>query len=231
MKKQEEEYTQAVQDYLKTIYKLQVDENPVSTTSIAKELDISGASVTGMLKRLSTMESKTSKKLLVDYNSYKGVRLTDAGINEALSILRRHRLIELFLKKFLGFSLAKVHNESCNLEHHVSEEFIEKIDEILGRPTFSPLGNPIPTKDGFVPESTALALSLVELNRTYIVTRISDDLQEMVAYFEEMGFLPGLKIKLLTRAPFNGPMSIEYNGKESIIGYEIAKNIFVDPVK
>lgn len=230
MKNPEDDYTQAVQDYLKTIYKLQVDDNPVSTTNIAKELKISGASVTGMLKRLSTMESHTTKKMLVDYNSYKGVRLTEAGIQEALSILRRHRLIELFLKNSLGFSLAKVHNESCNLEHYVSEEFIERIDEILGHPSYSPLGNPIPTKDGIMPESNAHALSEVEINNDYIVRRISDDNQEMVAYFEEMGFLPGLKIKLLSRAPFNGPMNIQYNGKDTVIGYEIGKNIYVEPV-
>ncbi|MDX9790506.1 MAG: metal-dependent transcriptional regulator [Candidatus Kapaibacterium sp.] len=223
-------YTKAVEDYLKTIYKLQVDENPVSTTQIANELGISGASVTGMLKRLSEMRSKhDNNRPIVDYNSYKGVRLTEEGELEALNILRRHRLIELFLKNSLGFSLAKVHEESCNLEHCVSDEFIDKIDEILGYPKYSPLGNPIPTKDGTVPPDNSKPLTNVELNNDYEILKIADDNKEMVAYFEEMGFVPGLKMRVLSRAPFNGPISIEYNNQSSIIGYEIGKNIFVNP--
>jgi len=227
-----DKYTKAIEDYLKTIFKLQFEEKPVSTTSIAKELNISGASVTGMLKRLAELPSKRDKtKLLVDYNSYKGVTLTDEGEFEALAILRRHRLIELFLKESVGFSLSKVHAESCNMEHCVSDEFIDKIDELLGKPKFSPLGNPIPNKAGYVPESTSLPLTVVDLNKNYIVSRISDDNVEMVAYFEEMRFLPGLELKLISRAPFNGPIVIEYENKESIIGHEIGKNIFVDTIK
>jgi DtxR family Mn-dependent transcriptional regulator len=218
--KEENRLTESVQDYLKTIYKLQETDGTVSTTQIAKELGFTGASVTGMLKRLSTME-------LVDYNSYKGVRLTDLGTKISLEILRHHRLLELYLKQSLGFSLAKVHDEACRLEHYVSDEFIEKIDELLGHPDYSPLGNPIPSKDGTVPVSSALSLALADLNKQYHIQRISDDNQEMVAYFEEMGFLPGLQIKLLSRAPFNGPLNIEYSSKEEIIGYEIARNIFV----
>lgn len=227
--KDDEKYTKAVEDYLKTIYKLQKEESPVSTTSISNELGISGASVTGMLKRLADLEVKDHiGKRLVEYNSYKGVTLTKYGELEALNVLRRHRLIELFLKQSVGFSLSKVHKESCNLEHCVSDEFIEKIDEILGHPKFSPLGNPIPNTDGTVPESSALSLTQVDLNCDYVINRISDDNQEMVAYFEEIGFLPGLKLKLLSRAPFSGPINIVYNGNESVIGAEIAKNIFVD---
>jgi len=215
--------SQAVQDYLKTIYKLQEIEDIVSTTSIAKEMNISGASVTGMLKRLAAMK-------LVDYNSYRGVRLTEDGIKIALEILRHHRLLELYLKESLGFSLAKVHDEACRLEHYVSEEFVEKIDELLGRPQYSPLGNPIPSKDGVLPDNSAIPLTIAELNKNYRIKRISDENTEMVDYFEKMGMLPGVEIKVLTRAPFNGPMTIVYNDHEEIIGYEVGHNIFVEEV-
>lgn len=226
-----DKYTKAIEDYLKTIYKLQQEESPVSTTSIARELDISGASVTGMLKRLAELPSKRdSSKLLVDYNSYKGVTLTDEGEYEALAILRRHRLIELFLKDFIGFSLAKVHEESCNMEHCVSDEFIDKIDELLGKPKYSPLGNPIPTKEGKIEEPATQPISVAELNKEYVIKKISDDNIEMVSYFEEQGYLPGLELKVLSRAPFNGPIVIEYNNKEVVIGHEIAKNIYVMPL-
>ena len=160
--------SQAVQDYLKTIYKLQDIEDVVSTTSIAKEMNISGASVTGMLKKLSAMK-------LVDYNSYKGVRLTDDGVKIALEILRHHRLLELYLKESLGFSLAKVHDEACRLEHYVSDEFVEKIDSLLGRPQYSPLGNPIPSKDGVLPDNSSTSLVNVDLNKNYKIKRISDE--------------------------------------------------------
>lgn len=213
--------SQAVQDYLKTIYKLQDIEDVVSTTSIAKEMNISGASVTGMLKKLSTMK-------LVDYNSYKGVRLTDDGVKIALEILRHHRLLELYLKESLGFSLAKVHDEACRLEHYVSDEFVEKIDSLLGYPQYSPLGNPIPSKEGVLPDNSSTSLVNVDLNKKYKIKRISDENTEMVDYFEKMGMLPGVGITVLTRAPFNGPMTIVYNDHEEIIGYEVAKNIFVE---
>jgi len=215
--------SQAVQDYLKTIYKLQEVEDIVSTTSIAKEMNISGASVTGMLKRLAAMK-------LVDYNSYRGVRLTEDGTKIALEILRHHRLLELYLKESLGFSLAKVHDEACRLEHYVSEEFVEKIDELLGHPQYSPLGNPIPSKDGIIPDNSAIPLTIAELNKNYRIKRISDENTEMVDYFEKMGMLPGVEIKVLTRAPFNGPMTIVYNDHEEIIGYEVGHNIFVEEV-
>lgn len=213
--------SQAVQDYLKTIYKLQDVEDVVSTTSIAKEMNISGASVTGMLKKLSAMK-------LVDYNSYKGVRLTDDGVKIALEILRHHRLLELYLKESLGFSLAKVHDEACRLEHYVSDEFVEKIDSLLGYPQYSPLGNPIPSKEGVLPDNTSTSLVNVDLNKKYKIKRISDENNDMVDYFEKMGMLPGVEITVLTRAPFNGPMTIVYNDHEEIIGYEVAKNIFVE---
>ncbi len=216
----DEKITESVQDYLKTIYKLQESDDTVSTTQIAQELGFTGASVTGMLKRLSAME-------FVDYNSYKGVRLTELGTQISLEVLRRHRLLELYLKESLGFSLSKVHDEACRLEHYVSEDFIAKIDEILGFPEYSPLGNPIPSKDGAIPESSNLSLAQAELNKEYHIQRISDDNKEMVAYFEEMKFLPGMEIKLLSRAPFNGPLNIEHNSKENIVGYEIARNIYV----
>ena len=212
--------SQSVQDYLKTIYKLQ-ENGLVSTTRIAKELDISGASVTGMLKRLAAMK-------LVDYNSYKGVKLTDDGTKIALEILRHHRLLELYLKDSLGFSLAQVHDEACRLEHYVSEEFVEKIDAIMGYPEYSPLGNPIPTKDGFVPPSDLQSLIEIDLNKLAVIKRLSDEDHEMIAYFEQMGLLPNVKIKVLDRAPFNGPVTVEYNGTRQIIGSDIAKNIFAD---
>lgn len=212
--------SQSVQDYLKTIYKLQQDEELVSTTSISKEMNISGASVTGMLKKLYSMK-------LVDYSSYKGVRLTEDGSKIALEILRHHRLIEVYLRESLGFSLAKIHDEACVLEHYVSDEFVEKIEGLLNDKQYSPFGNPIPSKDGIISKESIIPLTNVRIKEKYLIKRISDTNVEMIEYFEKMGILPGVEIKVLAKAPFSGPVTIEYNNKEEIIGNEVAKSIFV----
>ena len=211
--------SRSVQDYLKTIFKLQ-EGGAVSTTKISKELKVSGASVTGMLKRLSTME-------LVDYNSYKGVKLTEKGKVVALEIIRHHRLLELYLKEHLDFSLEKVHEEACRLEHYISEEFADKIDEIMGHPQFDPHGHPIPTKSGVLSEFEDKPLSEVEVGAHIQIKRLSDTDSQLLAYLEEMGLMPGVQLTVLEKAPFNGPVTVKFADETKIIGNEIAKNIFV----
>lgn len=210
--------SQAVQDYVKTIYKLQ-ETGPVSTTEIAKELDVSGASVTGMLKRLSGMG-------LVDYNSYKGVRLTDTGEKVALEIIRFHRLLELYLKEMLDFPLEKVHEEACRLEHFISDEFIEKISGLLGDPKFDPHGHPIPTKEGTVAEYEEISLVAVNPGTTYKISRLADDDAKLLAYLEEIELVPNTPVSVIDKAPFNGPIAISYNGIDKMIGSEVASKIF-----
>lgn len=212
--------SQAVQDYLKTIYKLE-ETGLVSTTAIAKELNISGASVTGMLKRLSSMK-------LVDYNSYKGVKLTDEGRKIALEIIRHHRLLELYLKEALGFSLEKVHDEACRLEHVISAEFVEKINAILGNPEFDPHGHPIPGKDGTINPNMDQLLVSVTSGDCVVIKRLADDDKEMLAYFEKKGLIPGVKLKIIDKAPFNGPITAFFKGENQIIGNEIARNIYIE---
>jgi DtxR family Mn-dependent transcriptional regulator len=212
--------SQAVQDYVKTIFNLQKAGN-VSTTAIAKALNVSGASVTGMLKRLSQMN-------LVDYSSYKGVKLTESGEKVALQIIRFHRLLETYLLEKLDFSLDKVHDEACRLEHFISEEFIEKITDQLGDPKFDPHGHPIPTKEGDLPAINELPLSELNIGTSYIISRLCDKDPKLLAYLEEMQLLPGTKFAILEKEPFNGPIKIKYNGKEKIIGFEVANNIFIN---
>lgn len=212
--------SQAVQDYLKTIYKLE-ENGLVSTTAIAKELNISGASVTGMLKRLSGMK-------LVDYNSYKGVKLTTEGRKIALEIIRHHRLLELYLKEALGFSLEKVHDEACRLEHVISTEFVDKIAELLGNPEFDPHGHPIPSKDGSINQNNEQLLVTVKNGDVVTIKRLADHDAEMLAYFEKKGLVPNVKLKIIDKAPFNGPITAFYNGENQIIGNEIARNIFIE---
>jgi DtxR family Mn-dependent transcriptional regulator len=212
--------TQSVQDYLKAIYKLQ-GHGPVSTTEIAKELEVSGASVTGMLKRLDALG-------MVDYNSYKGVRLTERGEKVALEVIRHHRLIELFLKEELGYKLDRVHEEACKLEHFISEEFADKITDKLGNPKFDPHGHPIPTKEGKIAKINEVPLSQVEPGKDAVITRLSDTDQKLLGYLEEIGLIPSVKLSVLSKSPFNGPISIKHAESEKVIGYEVAGKIFVE---
>ena len=211
--------SQAVQDYLKTIFKLQV-RGPVSTTEIAKELKVSGASVTGMLKRLAGMA-------MVDYNSYKGVKLTEKGEKIALEIIRHHRLLELYLKEMLDFPLEKVHEEACRLEHYVSKEFVDKITELLGNPKFDPHGHPIPTKDGELNKSNEKSLVEIEVGKEVQISRLADDDSKMLAYLEDLNLVPTEMLKIIEKAPFNGPLTLKFNNQEIIIGNKVARNIFI----
>jgi len=212
--------SQAVQDYIKTIYKLQ-EGGLVSTTDISREMKVSGASVTGMIKRLADMK-------LVHYSSYKGVKLTEAGEKISLEIIRFHRLLELYLREELGFSLEKVHDEACRLEHFISEEFAEKITDILGDPKFDPHGHPIPTKDGKLPQYNECMLTEVNENTDVMIRRLGDSDPKLLDYLEKSGLMPGVELKVVEKQPFNGPITVIKNDVQKIIGHEVAKNIFVE---
>jgi len=208
-----------VQDYLKTIYKLQ-EGGVVSTTEIAKEMNVSGASVTGMLKRLASMK-------LVHYNSYKGVKLTETGLKVALEVIRHHRLLELYLSEELGFPLDKVHEEACRLEHFISDEFAERIDNLMNHPKFDPHGHPIPSKEGEILDIEEIPLNEVEPGKMVTISRLADKDPKLLGYLESNTLLPGTKIKVMEKAPFSGPITLLINDKEKIIGNEVAKSIYV----
>lgn len=216
--------SQSIQDYIKTIYKLE-DDKPVSTTQISVEMGISGASVTGMLKRL-------AKLGLVNYNAYRGVNLTDEGYKNALAVLRKHRLLETYLKEVLNYDLQYIHEEACRLEHVVSEMFIDKIEELMDNPTYSPMGKPIPTKDLKLPEQELVPLCQVQAGKTVIIRSLDDSDTEIVGYLEEKGFLPGLTLHVKEKEPFKGPITLTLGEEETqvIIGFEIANRLFVEDV-
>lgn len=211
--------SQAVEDYLKAIYKLQ-GESRAATNDIAEVMSVSSASVTNMLKRLTKME-------LVDHASYKGVRLTEAGTKVALEIIRHHRLLETYLKEIMGFSWSEMHAEAERLEHHISEEFEERIDEMLGYPTHDPHGHPIPTKDGHIADSATQTLADVEPGQRVVVHHVSDADSDLLEYLESAGLLPKSRVQVVEKQPFNGPITVAMDGTEQVIGREVATHVFV----
>ena len=214
--------SRAMEDYLKAIYQSASEDERVSTTRLADKMSCSPASVTNMLQKLSELK-------LVLYEPYQGVVLTRAGEKVALEIVRHHRLIELYLADVLGYSWDKVHDEAEKLEHVISEEFEEKIDEALGHPTTDPHGDPIPTKDGRVERERFHSLWEISGVENVKVRRVSDSDPEVLRYLAEIGIFPEVNISVLKKAPFNGPIHIEVNDNEHSLSEELARQIFVIP--
>lgn len=212
--------SQAVEDYLKAIYILETEGEGATTTNIAEMLGVSSASVTNMLKRLAGMNFITHK-------SYRGATLTDAGRKIALEILRHHRLLELYLKEVMGYSWDEVHDEAEKLEHHISEQFEDKIAELLNDPTHDPHGDPIPSKEGIVPEMASLPLIAAEENNSYLIGRVKDQDPELLRYLEKTGVIPGVKLTVIEKAPFDGPLKVLLEDEEQTIGHGIASQIYL----
>lgn len=215
--------SQSVEDYLKTIYKIESETEEgkgVSTSRLADEMGVANASVTNMLKRLSDMK-------MVNYESYYGSRLTEAGKKIALEIIRHHRLLELYLKEILGYSWDEVHDEAEKLEHHISEQFEDKIAELLNHPTMDPHGDPIPSKDGKMPKITLKALPSIPHETPHIVRRVKNQNPELLRYLEKQGLIPGVKVEVLQKEPFDGPVQLRVENKTISIGNSVAEDIYV----
>jgi DtxR family Mn-dependent transcriptional regulator len=216
--------TQAVQDYVKAIYMLGLDQAPVTTGALAERLGVSAASATSMMKRLAEMK-------LATHTPYQGVLLTVVGRKIALEVIRHHRLLELYLREVLGYSLEEVHAEAERLEHVISEEFEDRIDRALGYPTHDPHGDPIPSKSGEMPPHAWRSLADVEPGRCVVVRRVSDQDAGRLVYLRGLGLVPDAELEVLERAPFNGPLRLlvpETDG-ELHIGLDVARSVFVSP--
>ncbi|MBI2080990.1 MAG: metal-dependent transcriptional regulator [candidate division NC10 bacterium] len=211
--------TQAIEDYLKTIYLLGQG-GEVATSAIALKLKVSPPSVTGMVKKLAEMK-------LLRYTRYQGVELTPAGEKIALEVVRHHRLLELYLQEALGYPWDKVHEEAEKLEHVISEEFEDRIAEALGWPETDPHGHPIPTKDGVLPAVAVRELLAVETGQSATVRQVSDGDPGMLRYLASLGFFPGATVQVLEKAPFEGPLRVRVGEAEHAVGRELARHVLV----
>ncbi|MCA9743343.1 metal-dependent transcriptional regulator [candidate division KSB1 bacterium] len=213
--------TQAIEDYLKAIYKIGTQKDKISTSAIARKLGVAQASVTGMIKKLAEMK-------LLDYSPYRGVQLTTAGRKIALETIRHHRLLELYLHEALGYTWDQVHEEAEHLEHHISEEFEEKMDVLLGRPSYDPHGAPIPTKDGELPDIEHQHLSDLQPGGVATIRRVSDEDPEKLRYLGKLKLFPEAEIEIISREPFNGSTKIKVHGSVHSLSKELCDAIFVE---
>lgn len=213
--------SQAVQDYLKTIYKLQAQDGVVSTSALADAMEVTAASATGMVKKLANLK-------LVRHNPYQGVVLSKAGEKMALEIIRHHRLLELYLAEALGYGWDQVHEEAERMEHVISEEFEEKIFEALGRPTRDPHGDPIPAKDGTMITAEHDCLSDLEPGEKGVIRQVSNSDAEMLRYLGARGLVPDAALEVLDKAPFNGPITVKTGEAFHVLGRDLASQIWVE---
>ena len=216
--------TEAVDDYLKAIYELAGADRRAGTAAIAKKLAVAPASVTGMLRKLADQ-----KPPWVEYEKHHGVSLTDRGRRRALEIIRHHRLIELFLHDTLGYDWDEVHAEAEKLEHAISERFEDRIAEKLGDPEVDPHGHPIPRKDGTIPERREKRLLDTEAGATAVISSVSDRNPEMLRYLSDFGIRPGVRVEVVERTPFDGPLMLRINGSDEVkaLGFKISREVFV----
>jgi DtxR family Mn-dependent transcriptional regulator len=211
------------EDYLKAVLNLEDLHEKASTSKVARRLAVSDGTVTDMLRKLQSAG-------LLEYTPYYGATLTPKGRSVALRILRRHRLIELFLNRIMGYGWEQVHDEAERLEHAVSDFFVERIDALLNYPSKDPHGEVIPDALGF--RETEDDISLAEVQEgCFTIRKVINASPELLGYLNRESLVPSQNFRLLERAPFQGPLKLQIQGRKSAIylGHEVAACIFVCP--
>ncbi|TMB46751.1 MAG: metal-dependent transcriptional regulator [Chloroflexi bacterium] len=213
-------FTRAQEDYLKALYLLHGDRNPVPTRELAQRLGISSPSVSEMVTRLSAQG-------LVEHDRYRGQQLTREGRRIALELVRHHRLLEMFLVQVLGYSWDEVHDEAERLEHVISERMEQRIFELLGRPELDPHGHAIPTVNGKVRAASNRPLSECQPGERVVVERVSDDDAGKLRELDRRGLRPGTRLDVVEESKFEGPIEVKHKGRRESVPLGLAKAMFV----
>lgn len=214
-------YSSSKENYIKAIFHLQQEEDVVSTNSLAKALSTKPASVTDMLKKLKTQK-------LLQYQPYKGVKLSAEGRKLALQIIRKHRLWEFFLVEKLGFGWEEVHEIAEELEHISSKKLIDSLDLFLGTPKTDPHGDPIPDSLGKMPAIEQIALLDLPLGIPAAIVSVSNQSTSMLDLLRHNKIGIGTRLTILRRFDFDHSLEISISGQPFItISEQLATNLFV----
>ncbi|WP_086829958.1 metal-dependent transcriptional regulator [Allokutzneria sp. NRRL B-24872] len=210
----------SIEDYLRAIYGLVERGVEVSNATLAKRLKVSPSSVSGMVAKLADLG-------LVTHVPYHGVELTEPGRRAACDVLRRHRLIELYLVEELGYTWDEVHVEADVLEHAVSDALVERISAKLGHPTRDPHGDPIPAADGSVEQPPTQLLRELEPGAGGEIARVWDTNPEILRYLAHNGITLGARIEVLERQPFGGPLVVRVGERTHSLGTEVTAVLLI----
>ncbi len=213
--------THSEENYIKIIFHLRrTGMEEVSTNAIAEQMDTKPSSVTDMVRKL-------SEKGLLHYKKYQGVKLTELGKAMALSIIRKHRLWEVFLVEKLNFSWDEVHEVAEQLEHIKSEKLIDKLDWLLDYPKYDPHGDPIPDKNGAFKEREKKLLNEVPINTAGICVGVKDSSATFLKFLDKYNIALGQQIQVLEREEFDGSLVLKIDDREVHISNQIASNLYI----
>ncbi|MCD8400268.1 metal-dependent transcriptional regulator [Tenacibaculum finnmarkense] len=214
-------FSQSEENYIKTIYHLAlVSDKGITTNAIAKMLVTKASSVTDMIKKLSDKE-------VVIYKKYQGVTLTDLGKKTAANIIRKHRLWEVFLVEKLNFSWDEVHEVAEQLEHIQSPKLIDELDAFLGHPKTDPHGDPIPDKEGNLPQIQKSLLATLQKSEQGVCVGVNDTSSEFLRFLDKQEIGLGQHIEVLDKEPFDDSFLVRINAKEMTISNKVANNIYI----
>ena len=214
----------AMRRYTAEIYRLQQENEQVHLSLLSEHVEASAQAISTMVKRL-------SQSGYLIHEPYRGVKLTKEGEQIAMPSLRRHRLTEVFLVKVMKYDWASAHTLSDTFEKGINEELEDRMDELAGYPTRCPHGEPIPSKEGIMPEVRDEPLSNVPSGSDCVVSRVRTHDMDKLRYIAEIGLTPATPFHLLSCAPFKGPLRLEMKPHDHIIGYELSQSIWVEVTK
>jgi DtxR family Mn-dependent transcriptional regulator len=216
-------YTLSEENYLKSIYRLSQQPNfKITPTAIAESLKNNPASVVDMIRKL-------AEKQLIEYDKKKGVKLTPVGLKDAVLIVRRHRLWEVFLLEKLGYHWDEIHDIAEELEHINDATLADRLDKFLGFPEYDPHGDPIPKANGKVPKPYSVTLADLKTGDTCRVAAVKDTSSSFLQYLQKLDIGIGTNIKLLEKIPYDNSLVISISAKESTtVSQKFGENILVD---
>lgn len=209
-----------MQNYLRVIHKLQAQDGRASTTAIARTLQVTAASATGMVTKL-------AERGLVEHRPYRGVTLTATGERAALEVVRHHRLLERYLVETLEVPLSDVHGEADRLEHALSESLEAHIDASLGHPTHDPHGDPIPDADLNLADDELRPLSVLDAGESATILRVPDNEPGVLAELCELGLVPGQTVEVRAAESGGDGLTLSVDGRERVVPVELARQIGV----
>lgn len=213
----------AMQRYAAEIYRLQEHHPFVGLAEIAEHLDVSAQAVSRMVQRL-------KEAGLLVHKPYRGVRLTEAGERVSLPAIRRHRLVEVFLVKVMGYDWSETHGVADTFEQGVDQALEDRIDALTGHPTRCPHGDPIPSREGVIERLDDFSLVKLASGETGVISRVRTHDPARLRYLGSIGLRPGTAFSLRSCAPFNGPLRLTYAGHDEVLGHDLAASIWVQRV-
>ncbi len=221
--------TDGMLDYLVAIYELSETTDRISTSVLAQKMEVSPAAASSMTKRL-TETGHVVRSVRT------GIQLTDQGRLAALQLLRRHRLLEVFLIEVMGFTWDQVKAEAMRLEHAISAEFEKRMEILCNYPTHCPHGDPVPSEDGRILSEELVCLAELQPGQAGELRRVANHSAPMLRYLSQLNLVPGYKIRVLNVEPFDGPSTVQIQDEGTqadpeslvkIIGRSLAKRLFV----